>query len=161
MATDFVLKIDGINGESSRKGYEKQIDVYSWSWGMDQTGSFHIGSGGAAGKVTIQDLEVTKYVDVSTPDLMVNCAKGQHIKSVTLSCLKAGGNESLPYIVIKLTDVIVTSVQPVGQPGAERIMERVRLNFAKCELTYTQQSATGGTEAAPKFGWDIQKNIAA
>lgn len=31
MAVDAHLKIDGLEGESATKGFEKQIDVLSWS----------------------------------------------------------------------------------------------------------------------------------
>ena len=32
MAFDAFLKIDGVNGESTRKGFEKQIEIQSFSW---------------------------------------------------------------------------------------------------------------------------------
>ena len=33
-AVDFFLKIDGIEGESTQKGHEKEIEIQSWSFGV-------------------------------------------------------------------------------------------------------------------------------
>ena len=48
------------------KTHAEEIDVLAWSWGMSQSGSMHMGGGGA-GKVNVQDLSFTKYIDKSTP----------------------------------------------------------------------------------------------
>ena len=39
MATDYFLKLDGIDGESAQKGHENQIDLLSWTWGESNSGS--------------------------------------------------------------------------------------------------------------------------
>jgi type VI secretion system secreted protein Hcp len=41
MAVDLFLKIDGIDGESQKKGHEKEIDIISFNFGAAQHGSFH------------------------------------------------------------------------------------------------------------------------
>ena len=37
--------------------------MLAWSWGVSQSGTMHIGTGGGAGKANVQDLSITKYVD--------------------------------------------------------------------------------------------------
>ena len=49
MAVDMFIKIKGIDGESKGVKHEGQIDVLAWSWGMSQSGSFHVGGGGGHG----------------------------------------------------------------------------------------------------------------
>ncbi|MBA4335420.1 MAG: type VI secretion system tube protein Hcp, partial [Methylobacterium sp.] len=39
MATDFILEIDGIKGESMDKKLEQMIEVDSFSWGLSNSGS--------------------------------------------------------------------------------------------------------------------------
>ena len=69
MAVDMFLKIDDVKGEShGREAHKDEIDVLAWSWGMTQSGIDARGTGGGAGKVNVQDLTFTKYVDTSTPD---------------------------------------------------------------------------------------------
>ena len=47
-----------------------EIDVLSWSWGLSQSGTMHTGGGGGSGKVNVQDLTLTKWVDKASPVLM-------------------------------------------------------------------------------------------
>ena len=66
MAIDMILDLTGeIQGEAQDYKHKDEIDVLAWSWGVSQSGSFHQGLGGGAGKANFQDLSVTKYIDKS------------------------------------------------------------------------------------------------
>ena len=78
MSSDMFIKITGVKGESTDHKYKGEIDVLAWSWGMSNSGTFHAGSGGGAGKCNYQDISFTKYVDSSSPNLMLYCANGKH-----------------------------------------------------------------------------------
>ena len=71
MAVDMFLKLDGIKGESQDKSHKDEIAILAWSWGVSNSGSAHLGGGAGSGKVNIQDLSLTKYIDVATPDLVL------------------------------------------------------------------------------------------
>jgi type VI secretion system secreted protein Hcp len=71
VAIDIFLKLDGAAGESKDKVHSKKIDVLSWSWGMANSGSAHVGGGGGSGKVNVQDVSLCKYIDSSSPKLML------------------------------------------------------------------------------------------
>ncbi len=90
MASDYLLKIEGIKGESTDSKHKDEIEIESFSWGATQPGTFSTGGGGGAGKVSFQDLHFTSRVSVASPNLMVACASGQHIKVATLTVRKAG-----------------------------------------------------------------------
>lgn len=156
MAVDMFLELDGIKGESQDAKHKDKIDVLSWSWGLSQTGSFHQGSGGGAGKANFQDLTVAKYVDKASCDLMARCASGKHIAKGSLIIRKAGENP-LEYLVYKFTDLLVSSVS-TGGAGSERLTETVSLNFAKVEAEYKVQDAKGAGQAAGTFTWNIATN---
>jgi type VI secretion system secreted protein Hcp len=161
MATDCFMKIESpaVKGESQVKGFEDQIQVLAWSWGMSQTGTTHHGSGGGAGKVNVQDLSFTHYVDTSTPTLILACCKGTHYEKVTLTMRKAGGDQPLPYLVLTLTDVIVTSVSGGGSGGEDQQTENVTLNFASFEVGYQPQDNKGAKKGGEiKVKYDIAKN---
>ena len=157
MAVDMFLKVEGIEGESKDKAHGKEIDVLAWSWGMSQSGTSHIGGGGGAGKVNVQDISLTKYIDKSSPDLMLACCNGKHLGEAKLTVRKAGENP-LEYLIITMTDVLVSSVSTGGSGGEDRLTENVTLNFAKVKVEYTEQTAKGGAGAKPKMGWDIAAN---
>ena len=53
MAFDAFLKFEGgpkVEGESNRKGFEKQIDVFSFSFGASNPSSIGMSGGGGTGK---------------------------------------------------------------------------------------------------------------
>ena len=157
MAVDMFLKVEGIEGESKDKAHGKEIDVLAWSWGMSQSGTGHVGGGGGAGKVNVQDISLTKYIDKSSPDLMLACCNGKHFGEAKLTVRKAGENP-LEYLIITMTDVLISSVSTGGSGGEDRLTENVTLNFAKVKVEYTEQTSKGGAGAKPKMGWDIAAN---
>ena len=160
MAVDMFLKIKPIDGESQDSKHKDEIEVLAWSWGMSQSGSMHAGTGGGAGKVSVQDLNFTHYIDKASADLMNACATGKHIPEATLVVRKAGGTEALEYLTVKLEDVIITGVHTGGSAGEDRLTENVTLNFAKVNFDYKQQTEKGASGAAPHFGYDIAANVA-
>ena len=157
MAVDMFLKIEGIAGESSDHAHGEEIDVLAWSWGMSQSGTTHMGGGGGAGKVNVQDVSFTKYVDKASPDLMLGCCNGKHFPKAMLTVRKAGENP-VEYIKITMEPVLVTSVSTGGSGGEDRLTENVTLNFAKVKTEYTPQADDGTEEAALEYGWNIKEN---
>jgi type VI secretion system secreted protein Hcp len=158
MAVDTFLKLGDLKGESLVKGFEDQIQVLAWSWGMSQTGTTHHGSGGGAGKVNVQDMSFTHHVDSSSPALILACCKGTHYPEGTLVMRKAGG-DPLPYLTIKLTDIIVTSVSDGGSGGEDMQTQNVTLNFAAFEVSYQPQDNQGKKKGgAITVKYDIAKN---
>ena len=158
MAIDTFLKVGDVKGETQVKGFEDQIQVLAWSWGMSQSGTTHIGAGGGAGKVNVQDLSFTHYVDSASPTLMQACCTGKHFPDATLTMRKAGG-EPLPYFTVKLTDLIVTSVSGGGSSGEDLLTENVTLNFAAFEVAYQPQDSKGAKNGgAIEIKYDIAKN---
>jgi len=160
MAVDMFIKIDDIMGESADKKHENSIDVLSWSWGMNQSGSTHSGKGGGAGKVQVQDLSFTHYVDASTPNLVKFCCSGKHFKEALLTVRKAG-DKPLEYLKIKLVDVLISSISTGGSGGEDRLTESVTLNFGKFEVQYTPQIGTGGAAGTKSATWNIAANTEA
>lgn len=157
MAVDQFLKLDGINGEAQDKEKKDEIDILAWSWGMSQNGTTHMGSGSGAGKVNVQDISFTKYVDLASTVLMQKCTLGDHITEGTLTVRKAGGSQ-LEYIVITMKDIIVSSVSTGGSGGEDRLTENVSLNFGEYKIVYTEQTPDGGAGKQPEFAYDIAKN---
>lgn len=158
MAVDMFLKLSDVKGEAQDDKHKDEIDILSWSWGMTQTGTTHMGPGGSAGKVNVRDVTITKYVDKASPNLLLFCCNGKHLKEALLTVRKAG-EKALDYIKITMSDVLVSSVTPGGQRGDERIAENLTLNFAKFKCEYTPQKADGSGDAVVTVGWDIAKNV--
>jgi type VI secretion system secreted protein Hcp len=161
MPVDMFLKIDGVQGESRDKAHGKEIDVLAWSWGVSNSGSAHQGGGAGAGKVNVRDVSVTKYVDSSSPKLLLNCCEGTHYATALLTIRKAGGTSPVEYVKIKMEEVMITSVSTGGTDSKDRLTETVSLNFAKVSLDYTPQDAKGAPGTVIPFGWNIAQNVKA
>ncbi len=158
MAVDILLKIEGLEGESMIQDHEGEIDILAWNWGMSQSGSMHGGGGGGSGKVNIQDVSFTKYVDKASPHLMRACCNGEHLAEAVLVVRKAG-KDALDYFKVTMSPVLVTSVSTGGSGGEDRLTENVSINFAKMEVGYTPQKEDGTGDAEVTLKWNIEKNV--
>ena len=148
MAVDIFLKLADIKGELIELKHPDEIQVLAWSWGMSQSGTTHEGSGGGAGKVSVQDVSFTHYVDKASPDLLKACATGLHIPEGLLTIRKAGGKDALEYIKVKMAEILVSAVSTGGSGGEDRLTENVSLNFRKFDFKYTPQTEAGAAGTA-------------
>lgn len=159
MAVDMFLKLEGITGEAKDSVHAGEIDILAWSWGASNSGTSHMGGGAGAGKVNVQDISVTKYVDLASAALLLHCCNGGHIAEATLTVRKAGTNP-LEYIVIKMEQVLVCAYSTGGSGGEDRLTENVTLNFAKVAFDYLEQKPDGTEGEKGSMTWDIPANIA-
>ncbi|MEJ0065117.1 MAG: type VI secretion system tube protein Hcp [Caulobacteraceae bacterium] len=157
MAVDMFLKLDGIKGESKDSVHKGEIEILAWSWGLSNAGSFSTGGGGGSGKVNVQDISFTKYVDLSSPALLLAACSGKHIAEATFIVRKAG-EKPLEYITIGLKKALITSISTGGSGGEDRLTENITLNFAQFKHQYKEQSDTGSAGGTPDMGWDVAAN---
>ena len=158
MSVAIYLNIKGAEGESQAKDFKDEIDVMSFQWGLSQSGTFHTGSGGGAGRVSMGDLVINKKVDAASPKLMISCANGKHFATAILTVCKAGGDSMVKYCVITLTDVLISRLDVTGGQGDDTVGENVSLNFAKVKFEHKKQGNDGSPQAGADFAWDVQKN---
>jgi type VI secretion system secreted protein Hcp len=158
MAVDMYLKLEKVEGESQDDKHKGEIDIVSWSWGARQSGTGHLGGGAGAGKVEVQDLTITKYVDKSSPLLFFLCCRGEHVPSAVLTVRKSGGAKPLEYLKITLDKVFISAYQTGGSSGQDLITETVTLNFTKSKVEYVPQKLDGSGGPSIIKGWDISSN---
>jgi len=157
MAVDIFAKIGDIKGESLDSKHKDEVEVLSWSWGVSQSGSITRGGGGGEGKASFNDFNFTHHVDKASPVLMTACATGKHIKEATITVRKAGKGQQ-EFLIVKMSDVIITGVTPSGTGDGAAIAESVAIQFAKVELEYKPQKADGSLDAGIHFKYDIKAN---
>lgn len=157
MAVDMFLKIDDVKGESYDDKHKGEIDVLSFSWGMTQSASAHVGGGSGAGKVNVHDLSITKYVDKSSPTLMLATCTGKAYKEATLVVRKAG-EKPLEYIKLTMKDVLISSLSTGGSGGEDRLVENMSLNFGEYKMEYVPQKPDGSGDAAQTASYSMKLN---
>ena len=153
-AVDYFLKIDGIQGESRDDRHKDEIDIESFSWGETQSGTFAVGGGGGSGKISMQDFHFTMLVNKASPALFLACAQGDHIKNAILTCRKAGKDQQ-EFMKVTMNDVLVSSFQ-IGGAGGVVPTDQISLNFAKIEVEYQEQDATGKLVGSIKTWFDLK-----
>jgi len=155
---DYFLKIDGVDGESTDDKHKGEIELESWSVGGTNAGSFSSGGGGGTGKVAMQDFHIVKKTDKASAKLLTACCTGEHLKTATLVCRKAGGDQQ-EFLTVVLSPVLVSSYQSSGSSGSDVIpMEQVALNFGKIEYKYKEQKPDGSLGGEVVGGWDVTTN---
>ena len=157
-AVDYYLKIDTIKGESKDSKHKDEIDLESWSWGETNSGSQSAGGGGGAGKVSMQDFHFVMKVNKASPELLLSCAEGRHIKEAILVCRKAGKDQQ-EYLKITMSDLLVSSFQTGGSAGSDEVPnDQISLNYSKIQYEYKEQKTDGTLGGAVKTGWDLKTN---
>ena len=142
---DMFLKMVGITGEAQDPDHKGEIEVMSWSWGLNSPTAME---GRPTGRATLSELTIVKRVDASTPVLMSFLKNHKPIGTAVLTVRKAGGG-ALTYFKLELTEVRVTSLT-TDTLGPD-LIDKVKLGFVKIKVTYTpQQSGTGA-----KGGGDV------
>ena len=150
MAVDAFIKFinaDGttIDGESSDAKHKNEIEVLSYSWGIEnQSSAGSGGSGGGSGKASFHEFHFVSHLQKSSPLLFLKCATGEHIKQGIISVRKSGGGQP-DYLKLYLTDVLVSSFdQDVTADDRDDVpSESISLNFEKVRVEYTVQNSKG------------------
>ncbi|WP_306222969.1 Hcp family type VI secretion system effector [Bosea beijingensis] len=156
MASDFLLEIDGIKGESKDSKHKDTIEVDSFSWGVNNAGSHASNAGGGAGKASFQDIHFTSSVGKASTNLALFCATGKHIKKAVLFVRKQGDKQQ-DYYTLTLEDLLVSSYQSGDAAGGSSIpTDQFSLNYAKIKYEYKPQKADGSLDAALTMSYDIK-----
>lgn len=139
-----------INGESVDDKHKGEIEVLSWSWGIQ--GKPSLGGGTASGKATIREMKIVKHVDKASTALMGAVRTNEVIKEAVLTLRKAG-KSPLEYLKITMEQGRVVSFDiEAGDPsGGFELVERITLSFNKITVEYTPQGADGHPQGGTTF----------
>ena len=168
---DIFLKLDGIDGESTTKGHEKEIEVVSYDQSIDSTVITSGGVGGGIGvaKSTFSGVRFRKLLDTASIPIALACASGLHIASARFAFRRA----PLDFYIVALEDVIVTHAGQCATTGAQSplefetlakssagaaLLEEVTLHFGKISWEYRPIGPKGAGLAPITGGWDVRAN---
>lgn len=159
MAGALFLKLEGIDGEATDKEHEKEITVLSYSWGSSSPVSSGAG-GTSAGKVSVEDLNVVKFMDTASPNLWLRCCSGEVIPTGVLTVQRAGADKTQA-LVFELEKIFVSSYHTSGDADSGGLpTESITLAFNSITYKYTSQDKDGNPEAEVEVGWNIAENVA-
>lgn len=111
------LKLDGVNGESKQKGYEKWIEVQSFSHNFLHPVQVTRGQA-SVGEVEASEFSFSKWGDITSVDLMNACCGAKDINKGELHLLKAAGDNTwIPYLKYEFEKPRISSISVGGSEG--------------------------------------------
>ncbi|HEY0777016.1 MAG TPA: type VI secretion system tube protein Hcp [Gemmatirosa sp.] len=158
MAFDTYLKIATIDGEATAKGFEKNIEIFSFSWGASAPVTVGPGTGGvSAGRVSISSFNIMKKTDATSTLLFQAACTGQHFDNMVVSMRKASGTAGgqAVFLIYTFNEVMVESIQWSGSSGGDDTpTESVSFAFGKVQVQYNTQKKDGTLTSGTPVVWD-------
>jgi type VI secretion system secreted protein Hcp len=126
------MQYDTIQGDVTASGYEHQIELTSFQWGVSR--SFALAAGNREGSAPkVSEITITKPLDSSSPHLLEEALNGEG-KTVVISFVKSSAGQLETYLQITLTNTLISGFSMSS--GGDRPTESLSLNFTKIEYKY-------------------------
>lgn len=169
---EIFLKLDGIDGESTVRGHERETVVLSCEQAIDLAILRDGGGGSQAGRPTFLPVRFRKPVDVGSVPILLACASGSHIRSARFTFRKPAP-AAIDFHLVTLEEVVVSSVNERAGTGAQYpltfealksgaeaagLIEEVSLDYNIIRWEYRQQRPDGSLEAPVQGGWNRRQN---
>jgi type VI secretion system secreted protein Hcp len=125
-----------IKGENTTKGQEDTIVVLGETFEL--TSPRDATTGLPVGRIQLKPLQISKYVDKSSPVLFAAAAIAENLTSVEINFFRtdSGGNQ-VKYFTVKLTNASISDIAVDGSGQvANGMRETVSFTFQKVEITY-------------------------
>jgi len=155
-------EIDGIKGESKDKTHAKQIDALSWSWGMSNNGSAHVGGDPGPGRSMCRTSgsSSTRLEEVCGPEVALELASAPRalLSPGALSAQRyrlpedlgdsPQGRRFLAEDVQQQRQVSLTPVAALGEEG-NAVLQRALADECSSGDELAQQLVAAAGEAEP------------
>lgn len=145
------IKIQGnpIRGEATTAGYEGEIEVESFSWGMSAKNSLRVDQQTASSRASYDRLSISKLYDKSSINLTRHMADRAIFDQVRLTvdhhqhAAGRGTKQANPVMFIDLADGYIEDVKlSMSEAGkSAMVKEDITLSFRKVDITYFPPSA--------------------
>ena len=153
------MKIDGIDGHVTAKGYEKWIEVDSLNFGVSRNISTVPGNvtDRESTKPKVSEIIVSKQMCKASPNLFSEACVGKSKPNVKIHVCQTGGDSVSPYMEYTLSNVLLSNYQVNGIERAEKVppTENVNLNFDKIEMKYTPYDDKHNPQSPIPAGYDL------
>ncbi len=156
------LKIGDIAGESQRADHEEEIDIHDVMWKIEQGSAAQVGKGRSRARAQVGAIELSKFMDASSPYLMLACMQGKSFPDMVLSVRKDSGDAHLDYLVITMENVTISKCEMVGigdQEDGQMIEEALGLVFENVTVKYTVQEDDHSAGGEHEISYDIAAGV--
>ncbi|MZQ87095.1 hypothetical protein GQF01_33780 [Paenibacillus sp. 5J-6] len=148
---DIYLKLDGITGDSTARGYEKWIKLNDFSFEVENKATISSGSGSGAGKAAAQPISINKNFDVSSVPIFLSTTMGKAIEKGQIAFVKNTGTEKQAALTIDLERIFISNFSLYDTH------ESLELSYGAITFKYNAVGPDGKTSTFTG-GWDFTKN---
>jgi type VI secretion system secreted protein Hcp len=138
---EFWLAVAGVDGPSTTKGFEKQIPLKSFGWGVTDTAVTGGSGGSGVGKTIGDNFTFSALSSKASPRLFLLCCQGTHIATITMRGLRISSSGAHGFMRLDLTEVIVAAVHTT-EAGDGAAIDHVELNYRTAKYTVDGVVAT-------------------
>ncbi len=131
---DYLLRIDGIAGDSTQRGFERWFTLTSYDWEVD---------GSAGGRPDALPLVVTTLSLTGLVAVERKAAEGARIGAVELVALSVQGRSSDWYLKLLLTDPVVVSSTMSVSGAADLTTQWSFGDYPRADVTSRSKDARG------------------
>ena len=131
------LKFNSFDGVSAVEGFEKQVEISSFSHGFSQaTSALPSSRGGTTSSMAYHNyITFYKNCSLSSVDIVRSLWEGIPLKSVVLTCRNNDSKSGVNYLKIFLENAVVSNYE-INCDG-EIAQEVFSLNYTKVKYEYT------------------------
>jgi type VI secretion system secreted protein Hcp len=152
------IKFDGVDGEAQDSEHKAWSDLVSLNQEIYKP-SAGTGPTRRRGDAVLEDIQVAKELDKSSPKLAEAVCKGKVFPKVdihfTASYTDSGRTT---YYAYELKNVSVSSYSVSGAGSSEDVpVESLSLNFEEIKVTYTETDATGSKKGNVEYQWKVEE----
>lgn len=132
------MKLGDIKGEATDSNHKEWIIIEAMSSPIFRS----IPEGAkdsqrSRGDTTLGDIVVVRQLDKSSVKLQESCANGTYFDVVEITFTSQIGNEQIPYLKYKLSNVIISSYSFHGNAAGDPLpSEETTFGYSKVEWTY-------------------------
>lgn len=149
---DIYLKLDGITGDSTARGYEKWIQLNDFSFEVANKTTITAGAGSGASKAVAQPISINKNFDAASIPLFLNTTMGKAIEKGQIVFVKNTGNERQAALTIDLEKIFISNFSLYDTH------ENIELSYGAITFKYNVVGPDGKTASTITGGWDFTKN---
>lgn len=143
-----------ITGESIAPGFEGQMHVTGWRWGLIAPGALQgVHTGAVAGKA----LTVFRNMDVASTKLMNALHRNEQLDEVKLT-IRRSGDDQTEFMSITLAKAMVAAFDVQALPD-NTLLEQVSFQYLEITVSYSGQKRSGLNKGAALYNGNFDANL--
>ena len=133
------------------------MELINFTNGFHQpTSPIRSSTGPTTGQAVHSMMNVTKYLDSSSPNICKALWSAKVLDSVVLTCCRMDNDAAIKFLEITMENVVVASYNLRG--GGDLPYEEIALNYATIKYTYIRQKEEGGSDGNIAASHELKPN---